>query len=51
MHALHHFIDCVVNNAPVAPHGATFEDGWRVQLIMEAIAESSRTGRRVALQP
>jgi predicted dehydrogenase len=51
VHALHHFIDCVANDTPVAPYGATFEDGWRVQLIMEAIVESSRTGRRIALQP
>jgi predicted dehydrogenase len=51
VHALHHFIECVANNAPVAPYGATFEDGVRVQLIMEAVRESSRTGRRIALQP
>ena len=41
VHALHHFIGCVANGTPVAPYGATFEDGWRVQLVMEAITESS----------
>jgi predicted dehydrogenase len=51
VHALHHFLGCVVNDAPVAPYGATFEDGWRVQVIMDAVRESSRTGRRIALQP
>jgi predicted dehydrogenase len=51
VHALHHFIGCVANGTPVAPYGATFEDGWRVQLVMEAITESSRTGQRIVLQP
>jgi predicted dehydrogenase len=50
VHALHHFIDCVVNNRPVAPLGATFDDGYRVQVIMQAIADSSRTGRRITLE-
>ena len=42
VHALHHFVDCVVNGTSVAPYGATFEDGYRIQVIMEAIVESSR---------
>jgi predicted dehydrogenase len=49
VHALHHFMDCVANDRSVAPYGATFEDGWRIQAIMEAIGESSRTGRRINL--
>ena len=32
------------NDKPVAPYGATFEDGYRCQVIMEAIVRSSRTG-------
>ncbi len=50
LHALNHFLDCVVNDKPVAPYGATFEDGYKVQVIMEAIMESSRTGRRIELE-
>jgi predicted dehydrogenase len=50
VHALHHFIDAVVNDRPVAPYGATFEDGYRVQAVMQAVAESSRTGRKIELQ-
>jgi predicted dehydrogenase len=50
VHALHHFIDSVVNDKPVAPYGATFEDGYRVQAVMQAVAESSRTGRKIELQ-
>jgi predicted dehydrogenase len=38
VHALHHFIDCVANNGSVGPYGATFEDGYRIQVIMKAIA-------------
>jgi predicted dehydrogenase len=49
VHALHHFLDCVANDKPVAPYGATFEDGCRIQAIMEAIGESSRTGRKIVL--
>lgn len=50
LHAINHFLECVVNDRPVGPYAATFEDGYRVQVIMEAINESSRTGRRIELQ-
>lgn len=47
VHALSHFVNCVVNDLPVAPYGATIEDGYKVQVIMEAMIESSKTGRRI----
>ncbi len=47
VHALHHFLDCVAHDKPVAPYGATFDDGYRVQLIMKAIVDSSASGRRI----
>jgi len=50
VHALHHFLDCVVHDKPVSPYGATFEDGYRVQAVMQAIRDSSASGRRIALQ-
>ena len=50
VHALHHFVDCVVNDRPVAPYGATFEDGYRCQVIMDAVVRSSQTGRRIVLK-
>ena len=37
VHALHHFLDCVVNDKPVEPLGASFQDGYRVQVVIEAI--------------
>lgn len=49
LHALHHFLDCVAHDKPVAPYGATFEDGYRVQVIMDAMMRSSQDGRRVTL--
>jgi predicted dehydrogenase len=49
VHALYHFLECVVNDKPVAPYGATFEDGYRAQVIMDAVVRSSRTGRRINL--
>jgi predicted dehydrogenase len=47
VHALHHFVDCVANDKPVAPYGATFEDGYRCQVIMDAIVRSSSSGQRI----
>jgi hypothetical protein len=40
----------VVNRNSVAPYGATFEDGYRCQVVMDAIGKSSRAGRRVELK-
>jgi predicted dehydrogenase len=49
VHALHHFIDCVVNDGNLSPYAATFEDGYRVQVIMDAIAKSAGAGNGTAL--
>jgi predicted dehydrogenase len=50
VHALAHFLDCIVNDKSVAPYGATFEDGYRIQTIMEAFHTSYNTGKRVELK-
>ena len=39
---LAHFLDCVANDKPVSPLGATFEDGYRACVICDTINESSR---------
>jgi predicted dehydrogenase len=44
---IHTFLSAVATGAPVAPWGATFEDGYRVAVVGEAISEASRTGRRI----
>ena len=50
VHELHHFIDCVANGKSVAPLGATFEDGYKCDVILDAISNSSKTnGARIAI--
>jgi predicted dehydrogenase len=44
-----HFLDAVTHDCPLMPCLATFEDGYRVALIIAAMRESSRSGRRVEL--
>ncbi len=50
MHELTHFLDAIVNDKAVGPHGATFEDGYRAALVCDAIVESNQTGRQVDLK-
>ncbi len=50
LHALNHFLECVAQGKPVAPFGATFEDGYRCQMIMDGIRRSSGSGRRIELK-
>jgi len=42
-----HFLDAVAHDRPIAPYGATFEDGHRVALIGDAIDRSFREGKRI----
>ncbi|MBI1801009.1 MAG: Gfo/Idh/MocA family oxidoreductase [Chloroflexi bacterium] len=49
VHELHHLLDAIVNDKDVAPYGATFEDGYRNAVICDAILQSARAGRRVAI--
>ncbi len=44
VHEIHHLLDAIVNGTDVAPYGATFEDGWKCDVILEAIATSSAEG-------
>lgn len=41
----YHFLNCLSEDKPVGPQGATFLDGYRNCLIMDAISESARTER------
>jgi predicted dehydrogenase len=47
VHELTHFVDCIVNDKDVAPHGATFVDGYRAAVVCDAILESSAAQRQV----
>ena len=49
MHEVHHLLRAIADDSEVAPHGATFEDGYRASEIGEAIVRSSAGGRREQL--
>jgi len=46
VHELHHFLTAIADGSDVAPHGATFEDGYRAAEVCDAIVRSGETGRR-----
>ncbi len=50
VHEINHLLDAIVNDKPVGPHGATFEDGYRCAVVCDAIVESSQSGRRVDIK-
>ena len=44
VHEIHHFLDAIVNDKDIAPYGATFEDGYKTDVILEGIATSAAAG-------
>ena len=46
VHELHHFLTAIRDDADVAPHGATFEDGYRAAEICDAMLRSAENGTR-----
>jgi len=46
VHEAYHVINAIVNDTPVSPLGATFEDGYRCNVVLDAMADSARTGRK-----
>ncbi len=46
VHEIHHLLTAIAEDGDVAPHGATFEDGYRVAEVCDAIVRSSATGER-----
>src|SRR6266536_468376 len=46
VHELHHMLRAIAGDSEVAPHGATFEDGYRAAEVCDAIVRSSESGRR-----
>jgi len=49
VHELHHLLTAIAEDADVAPHGATFEDGYRAAEVCDAVVRSSEEGRREAI--
>ncbi|MDX1416414.1 MAG: Gfo/Idh/MocA family oxidoreductase [Candidatus Promineifilaceae bacterium] len=50
VHEITHLLDCIVNDKEVGPHGATFEDGYKADVVAAAIQESAATRRQVDVQ-
>ncbi|MEZ4618266.1 MAG: Gfo/Idh/MocA family oxidoreductase [Caldilineaceae bacterium] len=47
VHEITHLLDCIVNDKPVAPIGADFEDGYRCAVVCDAILDSAASRRQV----
>ena len=44
VHELTHLLDAIVNDTPVAPYAADFEDGYRAAVICDAVLDSAANG-------
>jgi predicted dehydrogenase len=49
VHELHHFLQAIADDGDVAPHGATFEDGYRAAEVCDAIVRSGESGSRESI--
>jgi predicted dehydrogenase len=45
-----HFLDAVAHGQPLSPFQATFNDGYRVAVIIDAMRRSSRSGKRILVE-
>lgn len=50
LNELYYFLDAVVNDKPIEPYGATIEDGYKNMVIIDAIIESAKTGRKIEIR-
>ncbi len=50
VHELHHLLTAIRDDSDVAPHGATFEDGYRAAEICDAMLRSAEQGGREQVQ-
>jgi len=46
VHELGHLLEAIAGEHDVAPHGATFEDGYRCAEVVDAILRAATSGRR-----
>jgi predicted dehydrogenase len=49
VHEIHHLLDAIAGGGGVAPHGATFEDGYRAAEVCDAVLRSAESGAREQL--
>ena len=50
VHELHHLLTAIRDDGDIAPHGATFEDGYRAAEICDAMLRSADQGGRETVQ-
>jgi predicted dehydrogenase len=46
VHEIHHLLSAIRDDSDIAPHGATFEDGYRCAEVCDAILRSAEAGAR-----
>jgi predicted dehydrogenase len=46
VHEIHHLLNAIREDSEIAPHGATFEDGYRCAEVCDAILRSAESGTR-----
>jgi predicted dehydrogenase len=46
VHEIHHLLNAIREDSDIAPHGATFEDGYRCAEVCDAILRSAESGAR-----
>lgn len=49
-HTVFHFINCIVNNLDIGPWGASFDDGLKVQLVLDALVRSNDNKKWVEVE-
>jgi hypothetical protein len=50
VHEIHHLLTAIAGDCEVAPHGATFDDGYRAAEVCEAILRAGESGAREILR-
>ena len=46
---IYHFIDAIVNEKDVGPVGATFEDGYKCNVVVDAMLKSAKTNKKTRI--
>ncbi|HEY6034282.1 MAG TPA: Gfo/Idh/MocA family oxidoreductase, partial [Kofleriaceae bacterium] len=50
VHEIEHLLGAIAGRNEIAPHGATFEDGYRAAEVCDAVLASADSGKRVELE-
>ena len=50
VHEITHLLDAIVNKNPIAPYGATFEDGYKNAVVCDAILSAAEKEATVAIK-